>query len=45
MPVFVNAVAFAVAVSNITVAGADVNGMPQVCISCRRHSEKRFEIL
>ena len=45
MPVFVSAVAFAVAASGIAAAGTDVNGMPQVCVSCRRHSEKRFEIL
>ena len=45
MPVFANAVIFAVAASGIAAAGTDVNGMPQVCTSCRRHSEKRFEIL
>ena len=45
MPVFASAVAFAVAASGIAAAGTDVNGMPQVCVSCRRHSEKRFEIL
>ena len=40
MPVFANAVIFAVAASEIAAAGTDVNGMPQVCTSCRRHSEK-----
>ena len=35
MPVFANAVIFAVAASGIAAAGTDVNGMPQVCVSCR----------